>query len=118
MLYDLLSLTDFMALALVIYPTLRRHHMVPELTSSTYRRMVNDAVHRAIHGVSPAVGRVPVELWLQIANDLPPMSSTALVLALGQSFWRFPDEPSDELLRMLRSWAEKGDKRKAVTKKQ
>ncbi|KAH7411687.1 hypothetical protein DE146DRAFT_641113 [Phaeosphaeria sp. MPI-PUGE-AT-0046c] len=106
-----------MALALVIYPTLRRHRMVPELTNRTLIRVVNDAVHPEIHSYSPAVGRVPVELWLHIVKDLQPMNSTSLVFALGHNFWRFPGEPSDELLRWLRTWASRSKEEKAGTKK-
>ena len=113
-LYDLLGLEDFMNLALVIYPTLRRHRMVPELTNDTFSRMINEAVDREMYGTSPAVARMPVELWMEIAQDLQPANGIALVFALGSRFWRFPRDPSRELCRWLRVWSARSSRNRKL----
>lgn len=105
-LYRYIGLEQFMNLALVIYPTLSRHRMVPELTSETFIRIVHEAHLPSIKSNnSSAVVRMPVELWLQVAEYFDPASSIALVFALGPRFWRFPGRPSKELATALRVWS-------------
>jgi hypothetical protein len=106
MLYEYIGLEHFMNLALVIYPTLMRHRMVPELTRQTFYRIVSDIHLGAIAANNlRSVDRMPVELWLQIASYLEPANSIALVFALGHQFWRFPGRPSTELVTRLRVWS-------------
>jgi hypothetical protein len=51
------------------------------------------------------VARMPVELWLQVAEYLEPANSISLTLALAPRFWRFPGRPSRELITWLRVWS-------------
>jgi hypothetical protein len=105
-LYQYIGLEHFINLALAIYPTLARHRMVPELTRQTFCRIVSDFHPKdASPNSRRAVGRTPVELWLQIAGYLDPANSIALVFALGHQFWRFPGRPSKELVTRLRVWS-------------
>jgi hypothetical protein len=105
-LYQYIGLEQFMNLALVIYPTLVRHRMVPELTPRTFVRIVSDSRLSPTAPNNPsAVARLPVELWLQIAESLEPANSIALVFAMGHRFWRFPGRPSRELVTWLRVWS-------------
>jgi hypothetical protein len=108
MLYQYIGLEQFMNLALVIYPTLMRHTMVPELTPRTFIRIVSDVDIERPSGKSnawSAVTRMPVELWLHVAEYLEPVNSIALVFALGSQFWRFPGKPSEDLVMWLRIWS-------------
>jgi hypothetical protein len=93
---------EFINLALVIYPTLLRHRMVPELSPKTTARIVA-GVKSQCGMAGPA--SMPVELWLQIAGYLEPANSIALHFALGPGFWRFPGTPSQELVTWLRVWS-------------
>jgi hypothetical protein len=113
MLYQYLGLDPFLNLALVIYPTLLRHRLVPELTPKTFGRIVSDMLvppDTPPNALSPA-NRMPVEMWLQVAEDLEPANSIALVFALAPRFWRFPGRPSNELVTRLRVWSRRTKKK-------
>lgn len=107
MLYRYVGLGQFVNLALVIYPTLLRHTMAPKLTPETYHRMTNqrNAPHTTRRNTRSAVAKMPVELWLQIAEYLEPANSIGLVFALGPQFWQYPGQPSSELATWLRVWS-------------
>lgn len=111
MLYEYLGVTSFFNLALVIYPTLLRHHMVPELTFPTLVRIIRDTEHSLYNTDDRTiVARMPNEMWLQVAHDADPANSISLLLALGNRFWRFPGRPSEELEQMLRTWSRRSRK--------
>lgn len=112
-LYRYLGLEQFMNLALVIHPTLLRHSMVPELTTVSFVRMLSDvhALHITQSNTQSAVARMPVELWLQIAEYLEPANSIGLVIALGGRFWQLSNRPSDELVTWLRVWSRRARKK-------
>ncbi|KAH3982250.1 hypothetical protein HBH98_014300 [Parastagonospora nodorum] len=105
MLYDNIGMEEFINLALVIYPTLLRMRLVPELSPTTTTRIVADARVQDRNGRLDAPNRMPVELWLQVASYLEPANSLALIFALGPRFWRFPGTPSKELVSWLRVWS-------------
>ena len=112
MLYEYIGLEQFMNFALVVYPTLLRHRMVPELTFQTFVRIISEIRLPATYtNTGSAVSRMPVELWLQIAEYVEPADSIGLVFALGDQFWRFPAEPSRELVTTLRVWSRRGRRR-------
>jgi hypothetical protein len=107
--YQYIGLEQFMNLALAIYPTLMRHNLVPELTPETFARIVCE--ENAPPDISSVVGRMPSELWFQVAQYFDPASSIALIFALGPRFWRFPGRPSKELVAALRIWSRRSRKR-------
>jgi|TARA_R110002003_G_scaffold214_41_gene16350 hypothetical protein len=111
-LYDHVGLEHFMNLALVIYPTLLRHRLVPELTPETLARIIREVHMPAVRANHPsAVARMPVELWLQIARHFEPANSISLIFALGTWFWQLSERPSGELLVWLRTWSRRARKR-------
>jgi hypothetical protein len=102
MLFQNLGLEQFINLALVIYPTLLRHSMVPELSSKTAARIIDTSGLRVFN---VAADRMPAELWLQIADYLEPANGIALMFAVGPRCWRFRGRPSEELRAWLRVWS-------------
>ncbi|KAF2826121.1 hypothetical protein CC86DRAFT_292449 [Ophiobolus disseminans] len=103
--YRYIGLDQYMNLALAIYPTLLRHRMVPALTAETIFRISCDASSPLFEPESPsALARMPIELWLQIAEYGEPANSVALHWALGLRFWRSFERPSAEIVDMLRVW--------------
>ncbi|KAF2028594.1 hypothetical protein EK21DRAFT_69493 [Setomelanomma holmii] len=111
MLYEHVGLEHFMNLALVIYPTLLRHRLVPELTPTILDRIIREVHIPAIRVNHPsAAARMPVELWLQIARQFEPANSIALIFALGPWFWQLSERPSRELLSWLRTWSRRSTK--------
>lgn len=111
-----LPLDSFLDLALVIYPTLLRHRMVPALTPPTYNRIIANARRLTPSSRDPGlvISRVPLELWFQIAGYLEPGDSVALVWALGPGFWRWPRRLGGVVEGWLGVWsrrsrAEEGD---------
>ncbi|KAH8701186.1 hypothetical protein GQ44DRAFT_632396, partial [Phaeosphaeriaceae sp. PMI808] len=112
-LYDYVGLEQFVNLALVIHPTLLRHTMVPELSHKTYDRITSGGHHLPLatrFDSCSAVSKMPVELWLQIADCLEPANSIGLVFALGPQFWQYPGRPSKELATWLRIWSRRARK--------
>lgn len=109
MIYRYIGLDQFLTLAIAIYPTLRRHRMVPELTPFMVDRMIKD--NRSLSfGPQSAVGRMPMELWLQIAEYGAPANSIALHWALGLRFWRSKTRLTPELVQLLRIWSQRSKK--------
>ncbi|CBX96803.1 hypothetical protein LEMA_P099340.1 [Plenodomus lingam JN3] len=108
MLYAHMGLDNFMNLALAIYPTLQRHGLVPNLTVNTLIRIINEwRTDGAVASTSSAASRVPVELWLQIVDYLEPSDTSALVFALGTSFFTFHHKLSSQTLIRLCIWSRK-----------
>lgn len=106
MIYDYVGLEHFMNLALVIYPTLLRHRLVPELTPEILARIITQVHIPAVRpSHQPAVARMPTELWLQVAGHFEPTSSIAMIFALGPWFWQLSERPSRGLLERLRIWS-------------
>jgi hypothetical protein len=92
---------SFLNLALAIYPTLRRHNLIPELTSAT----LDHFIHRpnpAASKVPPRVPRLPDELWLLVAQYMEPVDIMSLVFALGP---QFAGPPNRETRDRLRVWS-------------
>ena len=106
MIYEYIGLSNFMNLALAIYPTLQRHGLVPELTVETLIRITYEWQRTEVApNNQSAVSRIPVELWLQVAEYLQPSDTFALVFAVGNRFYRFEQLPSAETLSRLRIWS-------------
>lgn len=106
MIYEYIGLTNFMNLALAIYPTLQRHGLVPDLTVETLIRIIYEWQRVGdTSDTQSAVNRMPVELWLQVAEYLEPSNTFALVFALGNRFYRFQAAPTQDTLNRLRIWS-------------
>lgn len=105
--WEYLSVNSTMQFALAIFPTLRRHSLIPQLTLPTYMRLIrNDTACRAISGGTLAVvSRLPMELWLQIAEMGNSRDNISLMFALAGQFFQFQERPSDETKTRLRAWA-------------
>ncbi|KAF2128853.1 hypothetical protein P153DRAFT_27252 [Dothidotthia symphoricarpi CBS 119687] len=90
--HQYLSLSHSLNLALAIYPTLRRHGLAPALTPQTVLRITRQqrSVQGSVQQSAPqqAVARLPVELFLQIAEHLEPGDGIAMVFALDARFYR------------------------------
>lgn len=112
MIYEYIGLGNFMNLALAIYPTLQRHGLVPGLTVETLIRIRYEWQRgEADSNNLSAVSRIPVELWLQIAEYLEPSDTFALVFAIGNRFYQFQQAPSQETLDRLRIWSRRWRKK-------
>jgi hypothetical protein len=112
MIYRYIGLNQFLNLAVAIYPTLLRHRMVPELTPYMVNRIMTDD-RSLVFGEESAIGRMPTELWLMIAEYGEPANSVALHWALGLRFWRSEVHPgvSAELMQLLRTWSRRSKKK-------
>ncbi|KAF1943369.1 hypothetical protein EJ02DRAFT_143145 [Clathrospora elynae] len=100
------GLGDLMNLALAIYPTLRCHNLVPDLSIFTLTRIISEWRGRSILSANTsAASRMPVELWLQTADHLELADTTRLVLALGNRFYNFRGRPTRETEDRLRIWS-------------
>ena len=114
MIYEYIGLGNFMNLALAIYPTLQRHGLVPGLTFETFIRIVYEWQRVEISSAQSAVSRIPVELWLQVAEYLEPSDTFALVFAVGNQFYSFEEPPSQETLSRLRIWSRRSRRTNAI----
>ena len=96
-----------MQFALALFPTLRRHSLIPQLTLSTYMRITRDNTEpRVLRGDDATViARLPMELWLQIAEMGNSRDNIGLMFALAGQFFQFQERPSDEMKSRLRVWA-------------
>ncbi|KAH6642539.1 hypothetical protein C7974DRAFT_385613 [Boeremia exigua] len=96
-----------MGFALALFPTLRRHGLIPQLTLSTYMRITRDDTERRALGTSSTsvLGRLPMELWLQIAEMGNSKDNISLLFALAGQFFQFQERPSDETKARLHVWA-------------
>lgn len=112
MIYEYMGLANFVNLALAIYPTLQRHGLVPNLTNETLVRMTSEWQRNgAVTNTNAAVSRMPVELWLQIVNQLEPSDGFALVFAVGNQLSRLNNPPSKATLDRLRIWSRRSRKK-------
>ncbi|KAF3000813.1 hypothetical protein E8E13_006450 [Curvularia kusanoi] len=103
-----LDINSSLQFALTIYPTLRRHSLVPQLTLPTYMRIArNNTRCWELMGSSAAMSvRLPMELWLQIAEMGSSRDNISLTLALAEMFILLGARPlSDETKSQLRVWA-------------
>ncbi|KAF2854962.1 hypothetical protein T440DRAFT_380010, partial [Plenodomus tracheiphilus IPT5] len=106
MIYHHIGLSNFMNLALAIYPTLQRHGLVPNLTAETLVCITSEWQRAGVVTTTPqAASRMPVELWLQIVHYLEPSDTFALVFAVGSRFYTFNNPPSRETVDRLRVWS-------------
>lgn len=105
--WEYLSVNSSMQFALALFPTLRRHSLIPQLTLSTYMRMTRDDTRRrALEGDNTTViARLPIELWLQITEMGNSRDNISLMFALAGQFLQFQERPSDETKSRLRVWA-------------
>ncbi|OSS47810.1 hypothetical protein B5807_06502 [Epicoccum nigrum] len=102
-----LSVNSSMQFALALFPTLRRHSLIPQLTLSTYMRITRSNTEpRVLRGGDATVlARLPMELWLQIAELGNSRDNISLMFALAGQFFQFQERPSDETKSRLRVWA-------------
>jgi hypothetical protein len=100
---------SFLNLALAIYPTLRRHNLVPELTSATLAHFLHrpDTSPAAATNAS-RVPRLPDELWLLVAQNMEPVDIMSLVFALGT---QFGGPPNRETRVRLHVWSRRCKKK-------
>lgn len=105
--WEYLSVNSSMRFALALFPTLRRHCLVPQLTLPTCMRITRDNAQRLASGEGDTllVGRLPMELWLQIAEYGNSRDNISLLFALAGQFFQFQERPSEETKRRLYIWA-------------
>lgn len=106
--YQYLGLSNYTNLALAIYPTLQRHGLVPDLTIQTVLRITRKT--RNLTGLT-SLARLPLELFLQIAETLEPEDGIALMFALDARFYRFRDTPTRETVQRLRAWGRRAKRK-------
>lgn len=109
MVYENLSLSSFMNLALAIYPALERHGLVPGLTPETVNRLEHGWRQRNNQSMT-AVSRLPAEMWWQVAEYLEPIDLMRLILAIGGRFYNFPQGPDKVTIERLQTWARRSKK--------
>lgn len=105
--WEYLSVNSSMQFALALFPTLRRHSLIPQLTLPTYMRITRDNTeHRILgRGSTAVLARLPMELWLQIAELGNSRDNISLMFALAGQFFQFQERPSEETKTRLHVWA-------------
>lgn len=105
--WEYLTVNSSMQFALALFPILRHHRLVPQLTVPTCMRITRDNAHRLAIGEGNAlvVARLPMELWLQIAEYGNSRDNISLLFALAGQFFQFQERPSEETKRRLYVWA-------------
>ncbi|KAF2633189.1 hypothetical protein BU25DRAFT_307189, partial [Macroventuria anomochaeta] len=105
--WEYLSVNSSMQFALALFPTLRRHSLVPQLTLPTYMRITReDNECRTLSGGSTTIlARLPMELWLQIAELGNSRDNISLMFALAGQFVQFQERASKETKTRLHVWA-------------
>lgn len=105
--WEYLSVNSSMQFALALFPTLRRHSLIPQLTLPTYMRITrDDTERRTVSGGTTAVlSRLPMELWLQIAEFGNSRDNISLMFALAGQFFQFQERPSEATKHRLYVWA-------------
>ena len=105
--WEYLSVNSSMQFALALFPTLRRHSLIPQLTLSTYMRITRDNTEPRVlrGGNATVVARLPMELWLQIAEMGNSRDNISLMFALAGQFIQFQERPSNEMKSRLHVWA-------------
>ncbi|KAF1844609.1 uncharacterized protein K460DRAFT_95053 [Cucurbitaria berberidis CBS 394.84] len=113
MIYEYIGLSNYMNLALAIYPSLQRHGLVPVLTVETLIRIINEWQYAGLipSDAQNAASRMPTELWLQIAGYLEPADTFTLVFGIGNHFYRFWQRPTKETISRLRIWSRRSRKK-------
>lgn len=96
-----------MQFALALFPTLRRHSLIPQLTLPTYMRITRDDTEcRTLsQGSTEVLARLPMELWLQIAELGNSRDKISLMFALAGQFFRFQERASQETKMRLHVWS-------------
>jgi hypothetical protein len=112
--HSYLGLQSYTHLALAIYPTLRRHGLVPPLTIPTFVRLTRNSQRTptsSSNTSSPrALAQLPTELWLQIADQGDSTDNISMVFALYGQFWRVLEPMDDETWTRLRVWSRRSGK--------
>lgn len=105
--WDYLSVNSSMQFALALFPTLRRHSLIPQLTLPTYMRITRDDTEcRTLsQGSTEVLARLPMELWLQIAELGNSRDKISLMFALAGQFFRFQERASQETKMRLHVWS-------------
>ena len=105
--WEYLSVNSSIQFALALFPTLRRQGLIPQLTLSTYMRIVrDDSEYRVPSGGNTVVlARLPIELWLQIADLGNSRDNISLMFALAGQFLWFQERASKETKTRLRVWS-------------
>lgn len=113
--YSYISVGNGLSLALAIYPTLRRHNLVPELTADTLIRLANHGQRHLAMTMSmaplPTAARLPPELWAQIMDYLDASNTLALGFAMGPSFYDINRPLSQAAMDRLRIWSRRARKK-------
>ncbi len=105
--WEYLSINSSMQFVLALFPTLRRHSLIPQLTLSTWMRITRDNTKRRTlsGGATAVLARLPMELWLQIAELGNSRDNTSLMFALAGQYLQFQERPSEETKARLHVWA-------------
>lgn len=100
-------MNSHMQFALALFPILHRRGLVPDLDLGTCMRITrDDTQHRAGDGSNAlAVARLPMEIWLQIAEYGNTRDNISLLFALAGQFFQFQEQPSEETKNRLHAWA-------------
>lgn len=105
--WEYLSVNSSMQFALALFPTLRRQGLIPQLTLSTYMRIIRDDTECRVPsgGNTVVLARLPIELWLQIADLGNSRDNISLMFALAGQFLGFHERVSKETKTRLHVWS-------------
>jgi len=113
MIFEHTGVGNYLNLALAIYPILRRHNLVPELTIETLIRVATDwQRHGTMTNTPSTAAQLPAEMWAQIIEYLEPSDILALGFAMGPSFYHCHGPPSQETMDRLRIWSRRVKRKK------
>ncbi|KAF9701799.1 hypothetical protein EKO04_000100 [Ascochyta lentis] len=104
--WEYLDVNSSMQFALALFPTLRRHSLIPQLTLPTYMRIIRDNTQCGLSGgITELLARLPMELWLQIAELGNSRDNISLMFALAGQFFRFQGRASKATKTRLYIWS-------------
>jgi hypothetical protein len=105
--WEYLSVNSSMQFALALFSTLRRHRLIPQLTLPTYLRIIREDTEdrNASRSSTNVLARLPMELWLQIAELGNSRDSISLMFALAGQFFRFQERASNDTKTRLHVWS-------------
>lgn len=105
--WEYLSVNSSLQFALALFPTLRRHSLIPQLTLPTYMRITRHGTEcrTPSTGSTAVLARLPMELWLQIAEMGNSRDNISLMFALAGQFFQFQERASGETKARLRVWS-------------
>lgn len=105
--WNYLNFSSSMQFALALFPTLRRHSLIPQLTVPTYMRIIRDDTQSRTfsRGSTEVLAKLPMELWLQIAEMGNSRDNISLMFALAGQFFRFQELASRETKQRLNVWS-------------